>query len=45
MTSIIAESHLVKLLEDKNHVVDIYEEIIEFNPENNYILNYFVVVE
>jgi len=45
MTSIIAESHLVKLLDDKSHVVDIYEEIIEFNQENNYILNYFVVIE
>ena len=36
---------MIKLLDNKEHVVEIYEEIIEFNTENNYILNYFVVIE
>ena len=31
MTSILQESHLIKLLENHDHIVTIYEEILEYN--------------
>jgi hypothetical protein len=39
------ESHMIKLLEDKEFIVDILEEIIEYNEDNNTIYNYVVLVE
>jgi len=45
MTSILAESHLVKLMENKDFIVDIYEEIIEYNQTLNKIENYIVLIE
>mmetsp|Transcript_7077 Transcript_7077/g.5329 ORF Transcript_7077/g.5329 Transcript_7077/m.5329 type:complete len:154 (+) Transcript_7077:609-1070(+) len=33
------------MMEDKNYVVDIKEEIIEYNPVSGNILNYIVIVE
>jgi hypothetical protein len=39
------ESHMIRLLENKEFVVDILEEIIEYNEVDNSILNYVVLVE
>lgn len=39
------ESHLIKLLSNKEFVVDILEEIIEFDPQERKVLNYVVLVE
>jgi len=43
--SILTESHLIKLLENKEHIVEIYEEIIEFNKNTGAIENYLVMIE
>ena len=45
MVDILEESHLIRLLENKEHVVDIYEEIMEINKETRTIKNYLVLVE
>ena len=45
MVNLLEENHLIKLLADKRHVVDIYEEIIEVNSTTNQIENYMVIVE
>src|SRR6185295_2213738 len=45
MKKIIMESHLIKLLDNKEHVVDILEEIIEFNTNSNEVANYVCLVE
>ncbi len=39
------ESHLIKMLDNKDYVVDILEEIIEYNEQDKSILNYIVLVE
>jgi len=36
---------MIKILENKSHVVSIYEEIIEIDQKTNEVLNYLVVVE
>jgi mannitol/fructose-specific phosphotransferase system IIA component (Ntr-type) len=33
ITNLLMESHMIKLLENKEFVVDILEEIIEYNEE------------
>jgi len=45
MNEILSESSMIKLLTDKEHVVEIYEEIIEVNKEQNKVENYIVMVE
>mmetsp|Transcript_22073 Transcript_22073/g.21259 ORF Transcript_22073/g.21259 Transcript_22073/m.21259 type:complete len:230 (+) Transcript_22073:379-1068(+) len=45
MVSILSESHLVKLLEDKEYIVEIFEEIVEFNKSKAKIENYIVLIE
>ncbi len=39
------ESHMIKLLQNKEYVVDILEEIIEYRESDKSILNYIVLVE
>jgi hypothetical protein len=39
------ESHMIKILENKDYVVEILEEIIEYDEETNSIVNYVVLVE
>ena len=39
------ESHMIKLLENKEYVVDIFEEIIEYNEADKKVFNYVVLVE
>jgi serine/threonine protein kinase len=39
------ESHLIKLLPNKEYVVEILEEIIEFKEDEKKVLNYVVLVE
>lgn len=39
------ESHLIKMLDNKEYVVDILEEIIEYNENDMSVLNYIVLVE
>jgi hypothetical protein len=39
------ESHMINLLQNKEFVVDILEEIIEYNEADKSILNYIVLVE
>ncbi len=39
------ESHLIKLLKNKEYVVEILEEIIEFKESEKKVLNYVVLVE
>lgn len=36
---------MIKLLENKDFLVDILEEIIEYNEADKSILNYIVLVE
>lgn len=43
--NILIESHMIKFLQNKEYVVDIFEEIIEFNPKKMEIENYIVLVE
>mmetsp|Transcript_25522 Transcript_25522/g.19289 ORF Transcript_25522/g.19289 Transcript_25522/m.19289 type:complete len:114 (+) Transcript_25522:655-996(+) len=45
MASILSESHLIKLMQHPDFIVDIFEEIIEYNPELNKIENYIVLVK
>jgi hypothetical protein len=45
ITNLLMESHMIKLLENKEFVVDILEEIIEYNEGDKSILNYVVLVE
>jgi hypothetical protein len=39
------ESHMIKLLPNKEFVVDILEEIIEYKEDDKTVLNYLVLVE
>jgi hypothetical protein len=39
------ESHMIKLLPNKEFVVEILEEIIEYREEDKSVLNYIVLVE
>jgi hypothetical protein len=39
------ESHMIKLLQNKEFVVEILEEIIEYNEANKTVLKYIVLVE
>jgi hypothetical protein len=41
----LMESHLINSLVYKEYVVDIKEEIIEYDITNNRILSYVVIVE
>ena len=45
MLDILEESHLIKLLDNKEYVVNVFEEIIEFNKTQNTVENYFSIVE
>ena len=45
MDEILTESSMIKLLTNKEFVVEIYEEIIEVNKEKGKIENYIVMVE
>ena len=36
---------MIRLLTNKEHVVEVYEELIEFNPETKTIENYLVIIE
>ena len=45
LIGILNESHMINLLTNKDYVVQIFEEIIEFNPNTNEILNYIVTIE
>lgn len=44
-TNIMCESHMIKYMDNKEYVVDIFEEIIEFNQSTNQMENYMVLVE
>jgi hypothetical protein len=39
------ESHMIKLLPNKEFVVDILEEIIEYKEDDKTVRNYLVLVE
>ncbi len=39
------ESHMIKLLKNKEFVVEILEEIIEYNEKDKTVFNYVVLVE
>jgi serine/threonine protein kinase len=39
------ESHMIKLLPNKEFVVEILEEIIEYKEEDKTVLNYLVLIE
>ncbi len=45
MNEMLTESSLIKLLTNKEHVVQIFEEIIEVNKELNKVENYIVMAE
>jgi hypothetical protein len=45
IANILMESHMIKLLPNKEFVVDILEEIIEYKEEDKSVLNYLVLVE
>ncbi len=45
MNEILSESSMIKLLTNKEYVVEIYEEIIEFNKKLNKVENYVVLIE
>jgi len=45
MLDILEESHMIKLLTNKECVVNVLEEIIEYNKEQNSVENYLSIVE
>jgi hypothetical protein len=45
IADILMEGHMIKLLPNKEFVVDILEEIIEYREDNKTVLNYLVLVE
>jgi hypothetical protein len=45
IANILMESHMIKLLPNKEFVVEILEEIIEYNEDDKTVLNYLVLVE
>ena len=45
IANILMESHMIKLLPNKEFVVEILEEIIEYKEDDKTVLNYLVLVE
>jgi hypothetical protein len=45
ISNILMESHMIKLLPNKEFVVEILEEIIEYREEDKTVLNYLVLIE
>ena len=45
VANILMESHMIKLLKNKEFVVEILEEIIEYNEADKKVFNYIVLVE
>ena len=39
------ESHLLKMIANKDFIAGVKEELIEYNPEINKIITYIVIVE
>jgi hypothetical protein len=45
IANILMESHMIKLFLNKEFVVEILEEIIEFKEDDKTVLNYIVLAE